>query len=40
VARSENITNEYIFKGRSREQLLLTAWPQLFGLDIYAHAVK
>ncbi|HEY8159949.1 MAG TPA: class I SAM-dependent methyltransferase [Methylobacter sp.] len=40
VARSENITNEYYFKNTSREQLLLTAWPQLFGLDIYAHAVK
>ena len=40
VARTENITNEYVFKKNSREVLLLTAWPQLFGLDVYAHATK
>jgi ubiquinone/menaquinone biosynthesis C-methylase UbiE len=40
VVRSENIASEYFFKRNQRERLLFTSWPQLCGLDLYAHAVK
>jgi hypothetical protein len=40
-ARTENIDNGPPFRNsRPREQLLKTRWPALFGLDIYATAVK
>ncbi|MGH8636936.1 MAG: class I SAM-dependent methyltransferase [Burkholderiales bacterium] len=40
TARTENIAQEPPFQDRSRYDLLLTRWPNRFGLDLYGHAVK
>lgn len=40
TAKLENINQESPFFFRTREQLLLTKWPSVMGLDLYATAVK
>lgn len=39
-AELENIDQEPPFVGRSRNELLTTRWPRLFGLDLYATCIK
>jgi len=39
-ARKENIAQEPPFTGATREKLLKTVWPRLFGLDLYVTATK
>jgi SAM-dependent methyltransferase len=39
-AQLENIDQEKPFSDRKREDLLNTAWPTYFGLDIYVRAVR
>ncbi len=39
-AKIENIDQEPPFRGRPREELLKTKWPNTVGLDLYATAVK
>ncbi len=36
----ENIDQEFPFRKRKREQLLVSAWPKLCGLDVYTTATK
>jgi 2-polyprenyl-3-methyl-5-hydroxy-6-metoxy-1,4-benzoquinol methylase len=40
AAKLENIDQELPFVGRTRKQLLLTKWPTIMGLDLYATAIK
>jgi 2-polyprenyl-3-methyl-5-hydroxy-6-metoxy-1,4-benzoquinol methylase len=40
TAKLENIDQELPFLGRTRAQLLLTKWPAVMGLDLYATAIK
>ena len=39
-ARLRNINQERPFEKRTRDELLKTRWPDVFGLEIYATAVK
>jgi SAM-dependent methyltransferase len=39
-AHTENIVQEPPFQDRTRNELLLTRWPHLCGLDLYAVATK